>query len=75
MPLAIIKVIEGVFSGSEKQRMIENVAEAMILSVEGESLRDKTVVVLEEVTSGDWGFGGKTVTTDDVKGGCGRASS
>jgi 4-oxalocrotonate tautomerase len=66
MPLATIKVIEGVFSGHEKQRMIEKVTEAM-LSVEGEILRDKTVVILEEVKSGDWGIGGKTVTTDDVK--------
>jgi 4-oxalocrotonate tautomerase len=66
MPLATIKVIEGVFSGNEKQRMIEKVAEAMI-SVEGEILREKTIVILEEVKSGDWGFGGNTVTTDDVK--------
>jgi 4-oxalocrotonate tautomerase len=66
MPLATIKVIEGVFSGQEKQRMIEKVTEAM-LSVEGEILRDKTVVLLEEVKSGDWGIGGKTLTTDDVK--------
>jgi 4-oxalocrotonate tautomerase len=66
MPLATIKVIEGVFSGHEKQRMIEKVSEAMI-SVEGEKLREKTVVLLEEVKSGDWGFGGKTIATDAVK--------
>ena len=66
MPLATIKVIEGVFSGHEKQRMIEKVSEA-IVSVEGESLREKTVVLLEEVKSGDWGIGGKTLTADAVK--------
>ncbi len=66
MPLATIKVIEGVFSSNEKQRMIEKVAEAMI-SVEGENLREKTLVILEEVKSGDWGIGGKTLTADDVK--------
>jgi 4-oxalocrotonate tautomerase len=66
MPLATIKVIEGVFSGDEKQRMIQKVTEAMV-SVEGENLREKTVVILEEVKSGDWGIGGKTLTTDDVK--------
>ncbi len=66
MPLATIKVIEGVFSSDEKQRMIEKVTEAMA-SVEGENLRDKTVVIIEEVRSGDWGIGGKTLTTDDVK--------
>lgn len=66
MPFATIKVIEGVFSADEKQRMIEKVTEALI-SVEGENLRDKTVVILEEVRSGDWGIGGKTLTADDVK--------
>lgn len=66
MPLATIKVLEGVFSSDEKQQMIERVTEAM-LSVEGENLRDKTVVIVEEVKSGDWGVGGKTLTTDDVK--------
>ncbi len=65
MPLATIKVIEGIFTGEEKQRMIEKVSEAMV-SVEGENLREKTGVILEEVKSGDWGFGGKTVTSDDV---------
>ncbi len=66
MPLATIKVIEGIFSSAEKQRMIEKVTEAMV-SVEGENLREKTVVILEEVKSGDWGIGGKTLTTNDVK--------
>lgn len=66
MPLATIKMIEGVFSGDEKQRMIEKVTEAM-LSVEGENLRDYTLVILEEVKSGDWGVGGKTLTSGDVK--------
>lgn len=66
MPLATIKVIEGVFTADEKQRMIERVTEAMV-SVEGENLRDKTLVLLEEVRSGDWGIGGKTLTADDVR--------
>jgi 4-oxalocrotonate tautomerase len=66
MPLATIKVIEGVFSDDEKQRMIEGITEVLV-SVEGESLRDKTVVILEEVKSGDWGMGGKTLTADDVR--------
>ena len=66
MPLATIKVIEGVFSAAEKQQMIRNVSEAMI-AVEGDTLRDKTVVILEEVRSGDWGIGGTPLTTADVK--------
>ena len=65
MPLANIKVIEGVFNDFEKQQMIERVTEA-IVSVEGERLRDKTLVILEETKSGDWGVGGQTLTTKYV---------
>jgi 4-oxalocrotonate tautomerase len=66
MPFATIKVIEGVFSGDEKRQMMEKVADAMI-SVEGEPLRPYTLITLEEVKSGDWAIGGKTLTTEDVK--------
>ncbi|TWU20469.1 4-oxalocrotonate tautomerase [Novipirellula galeiformis] len=65
MPLATIKVIEHVFSADEKQQIIERVTDA-IVSVEGESLREKTVVIVEEVSSGDWGIGGKPLTSDAV---------
>ena len=66
MPLATVKVIEGVFSDAEKGQMIEKVTEAL-LAVEGEPLRDKTVVIVEETKSGDWGVGGQPLTTQDVK--------
>lgn len=66
MPLADIKVIEGVFSEAEKAQIIEKVTDALV-SVEGETLREKTVVILEEVKSGSWAFGGKAVSTEDVK--------
>lgn len=65
MPLVTIKVIEGVFSKDEKQRMIGKVTDAVV-SIEGEALRDKTVVILEEVRSGDWGIGGRTLSSEDV---------
>jgi 4-oxalocrotonate tautomerase len=66
MPLAQVKVIKGVFTDDEKREMIERVSEA-IVSVEGESLREKTVVIIDEVASGDWGVGGKVLTTEEVK--------
>jgi 4-oxalocrotonate tautomerase len=66
MPLATIKVIEGIFTAEEKRRLIEKVTEAL-LSVEGEAVRDKTVVIVEEVRSGDWGVGGTGLTTEDVQ--------
>ncbi len=46
MPFAQIKVIENVFDENKKREMIERVTEA-IVSVEGEALRDKTVMLEE----------------------------
>lgn len=66
MPFAQIKVIEGVFTESEKQRIIQNVTEALV-AVEGESLREKTVVLIEEIRSGSWSIGGHPLTTETVK--------
>ena len=66
MPLANIKVIEGVFNDAEKQQIIENVTEALV-DVEGEQIRDKTVVIVEEAKSGDWGVGGQTLTAQHVR--------
>jgi 4-oxalocrotonate tautomerase len=65
MPLANIKVIEGVFTDSEKRQIIEKVTDTLV-AIEGERLRDKTVVIVEETKSGDWGIGGRTLTTADV---------
>ncbi len=48
------------------QSYLSHIVLVLLISVEGEKLRDKTVVILEEVKSGDGGFGGKTATTDDV---------
>ncbi|GAA3643617.1 4-oxalocrotonate tautomerase family protein [Microlunatus ginsengisoli] len=65
MPLVNVRVIEGVFTSEQKQDIIAKVTDAMT-SVEGESLRDVTWVVIDEVQSGDWGMGGRGVTTADV---------
>jgi 4-oxalocrotonate tautomerase len=66
MPLVQVKLIEGVFSDAQKQEMVRKLTDAMV-SVEGENLRAATWVVLEEVKSGSWGIGGRTLTTGDVK--------
>lgn len=39
-----------------------------MISVEGEHIRDKTVVIVEEAKSGDWGVGGQPLTAQAVKG-------
>lgn len=66
MPLVTVKLIDDVFTPTQKQEMIRKVTDA-ILSIEGEHMRPVTWVVIEEVKSGDWGIGGKPVTTNDVK--------
>ncbi len=66
MPLVNVKLIEGVFTPAQKQEMIRKLTDAMV-SIEGESLRSVTWVVVEEVKSGDWGIGGQPLTTADVK--------
>ena len=66
MPLIQVKVIEGVFSETQKCEMIRRLTDTMV-SIEGENLRPVTWVVVEEVKSGDWGIGGKSLTTSDVK--------
>ena len=66
MPLVHVKLIEGVFSKEQKQQMIRKLTDTMV-SIEGENMRGVTWVVVEEVKSGDWGIGGKPLTTDDVK--------
>jgi 4-oxalocrotonate tautomerase len=66
MPLVNVKVIEGVFSDSQKRELVEKLTDA-IVSIEGENMRKVTWVMIEEVKSGDLGIGGTPITTEDVK--------
>ena len=66
MPLVQVKLIEGVFSQDQKQDMITRLTETMV-DIEGEAMRPVTWVLVEEVNSGEWGIGGKGLTTQDVK--------
>ena len=67
MPLINVKMLEGVFTPKQKQEIIRKFTDT-IVSIEGESARPVTWVILEEVRSGEWGVGGNPVTTNDVKG-------
>jgi 4-oxalocrotonate tautomerase len=66
MPLLNVKLIEGVFTPTQKQEMIRKLTDTMV-SIEGENMRPVTWVVIEEVKSGQWGIGGKSLATNDVK--------
>jgi 4-oxalocrotonate tautomerase len=65
MPLIQVKLIEGVFTTAKKKEIITKLTDAMV-SIEGENLRPFTLVVVEEIRSGDWAAGGKLLTTADV---------
>jgi 4-oxalocrotonate tautomerase len=62
MPLLNVRLIEGVFTSAQKQEMIRKLTDTMV-GIEGENLRAATIVIVDEVKSGDWGFGGRPLTT------------
>lgn len=66
MPLINVKLIEDVFTSEQKEQIVERLTDAMV-SIEGENMRGVTWVVVEEVKSGDWGIGGRPLSTEDVK--------
>jgi 4-oxalocrotonate tautomerase len=66
MPFVNVKLIKGVFDADQKQEMIEKLTDTMV-GIEGESMRPVTWVTIEEVESGEWGIGGKALTTQDVR--------
>ena len=65
MPLITVKVIENVFTPEQKAEIIEKLTDAMV-AIEGESLREYTLVLIEDVKQGDWSVGGKMLTAADV---------
>jgi len=65
MPLITVKVIEGVFTTGQKAEIIEKLTDAMV-AIEGESLREYTLVLIEDVKQGNWSVGGKALTASDV---------
>jgi len=66
MTLIQVKLIEGVFTAPQKREIIQRLTDAMV-EIEGENMRRAIWCVIEEVASGEWGIGGKTLTADDVK--------
>jgi 4-oxalocrotonate tautomerase len=66
MPLIQVKVLAGVFTGPQKQEIIERLTDAMI-EIEGENMRGVTWCLVEEVASGEWGIGGQILTADDFR--------
>jgi 4-oxalocrotonate tautomerase len=65
MPFINVKLIEGVFDAGQKQQIVRDLTDALV-AIEGENMRPVTWCVVEEVRSGDWGIGGRALSTDDV---------
>jgi 4-oxalocrotonate tautomerase len=65
MPLIQVRLLEKVLTSSQKKQIITKLTDAMV-SIEGENARPVTWVVIDEVRSGEWGIGGKPLTTEDA---------
>jgi 4-oxalocrotonate tautomerase len=65
MPLINVKAVEGIFSAEQKEELIRKLTD-VVVAVEGEAIRSATVVIIEEVKSGDWGIGGTPMTQDAI---------
>jgi 4-oxalocrotonate tautomerase len=66
MSLIQVKVIEGAFSQKQKQQVIEKVTNA-IASIEGNSMRPLTWVILEEMKAGECTIEGKPMDAYDIQ--------
>ncbi|MFW6075298.1 MAG: tautomerase family protein [Chloroflexota bacterium] len=66
MPLVEVKVFENELSPEQTEDVIQQLTDVMV-SFAGESLRDATWVIVEEVKSGSWGVGGNALGLEDIR--------
>lgn len=66
MPLVEVRVFEGELSEAKTREVIQKITDVMV-SFAGENLRQATWVIVQEVKSGHWGVGGKTLGLNDIK--------
>jgi len=66
MPQIDVHLIKDVLNAEQKKQVIEKLTDA-IISIAGENLRGATWVKIFEINSGEWGIGGKPLTTEAVK--------
>ena len=66
MPLIDVQLLKDVLNAEQKKQVIQKLTDA-IVSVAGENLRGAVWVKILEVNSGEWGIGGKPLTTEAVK--------
>ena len=66
MPLIHVKVLEGVFSPSQKSEIVKKLTDALG-SIKSDSFNPLTWVVVEDVANGQWELRGKPLTLNDVR--------
>jgi 4-oxalocrotonate tautomerase len=66
MALIKVTVIAGVFTAPQKEEIVQRLTDAMV-AIEGENMRRTIWCIVEEVAGGQWGVGGRTLISDDIK--------
>ena len=66
MPIIDVKVMEGVLTTEQKQRIARGFTD-LFADIVGSPARPVTWVVVQDVTSGQWTMGGDPITTETVK--------
>jgi len=66
MPLIQITTMQEVFTAAQKQEMIARFTD-VVVSQQGEWIRPATIVVIDEVRSGQFAIGGEAITIEAVR--------
>ncbi|MEU9393191.1 tautomerase family protein [Streptomyces sp. NPDC048324] len=61
MPFAHFKVPAGTISAEDKKKIVERTTD-LYAEIYGERARPNTLVLIDEVVDGGWGFGGTVLT-------------
>ena len=66
MPIIDVKVMEGVLTTEQKQRIAQGFTD-VFADIVGSPARAVTWVVVQDVASGQWTMGGDPITTEAVR--------
>ena len=66
MPLIRATLVENATTSEQKQELIGRITDA-VASVYGETMRPYTWVLIDEISSGQFGVGGHGFTTEEVQ--------
>ncbi|MFE3031645.1 tautomerase family protein [Streptomyces canus] len=67
MPFANFKVPAGTLTAEDKKKIVERTTD-LYAEIYGERARPGTVVLVDEVVDGGWGFGGTVLTAAMLNG-------